>query len=579
MGTGPPSDKLWKTLDVDREAATLLSQETDLPAPIAALCIHRGFSDAAGVDRLLRPRLSDFSDPNELPDMPVAVERVWDAIDAAQLIVVYGDYDVDGITSTALLYRVLTRLGASVRTFLPDRESEGYGFTTQALRRCLAEQHPGLIVTVDCGSCSTEAVAFAREKGIDVIVTDHHELATEPADAFALVNPKRSQIQSQQVLAGVGVAFKLCHSLVKRGRESHPERVHNLDLRDYLDLIAVGTVADIVPLTGENRALVRHGLRRLQTQPQTGLHALREAAGGDGDGDGEADTYLVGFVLGPRLNAAGRLGSAMASLELLMTEDTVRAAELARELDQSNRERRRIEGSMAEAATKSIDESFDAARDFGLVIGEEGWHVGVVGIVASRLAQRYRRPSLVIAFGNDGQGRGSGRSIEGFNLLQALETCADLFVTYGGHAMAAGFTIERTQLAALQQRFNKACSHSLKDRDLRATITIQAWLDSTDADMRFCESLEQLKPFGAGYSRPIWGLRSLHVVGEPRVVGTRHLKLRLAAGGTEWDAIAFGMADRELPDGPIDVACAVEKNSFRGRDSVQLNIQDFRPAE
>jgi len=575
MGTSPPSDKLWKTLDVDREAATLLSQETDLPAPIAALCIHRGFSDAAGVDRLLCPRLSDFCDPNELPDMPVAVERVWDAIDASQLIVVYGDYDVDGITSTALLYRVLTRLGASVRTFLPDRKSEGYGFTTQALQRCLTEQHPSLIITVDCGSCSTEAVDAARAKEIDVIVTDHHELATDPANALAVINPKRSQIQSQQVLAGVGVAFKLCHSLVKRGRESHPEQTHDLDLRDYLDLIAVGTVADIVPLTGENRALVRHGLRRLQTQPQTGLRALREAAGADG----EADTYHVGFVLGPRLNAAGRLGSALASLELLMTEDKVRAAEMARDLDQSNRERRRIEGSMTEAATKSLDESFDGGRDFGLVIGEEGWHVGVVGIVASRLVQRYRRPSLVIAFGNDGPGRGSGRSIDGFDLLQALQTCADLFVTYGGHAMAAGFTIERPQVAALHQRFNEACSHSLKDRDLRATITIEAWLDSTDADMRFCEALEQLKPFGAGYPRPIWGLRSLRVVGKPRVVGTRHLKLRLASGGTEWDAIAFGMADRKLPDGPIDVACAVEKNSFRGRDSVQLNIQDFRPAE
>ena len=210
---------------------------------------------------------------------------------------------------------------------------------------------------------------------------------------------------------------------------------------------------------------------------------------------------------------------------------------------------------------------------------EKGWHVGVVGIVASRLVQRYRRPSLVIAFGNDGPGRGSGRSIDGFDLLQALQTCADLFVTYGGHAMAAGFAIERPQVAALHQRFNEACSHSLKDRDLRATITIEAWLDSTDADMRFCEALEQLKPFGAGYPRPIWGLRSLRVVGKPRVVGTRHLKLRLASGGTEWDAIAFGMADRKLPDGPIDVACAVEKNSFRGRDSVQLNIQDFRPAE
>lgn len=568
------TEQIWKTAEFDAAQAEQLAAQTGLVVPVAAMCLARGHADAESVDRLQRPRLSDLTDPDLLPSMGRAVDRIWGALEANESIVIYGDYDVDGITSTSLLSRVLSGLGGCVATFLPDRESEGYGFSVPALERCLQQHDPALIITVDCGSCAQETVVAAQSRSIDVIVTDHHELAGPAAGALALINPKLMEDASLQTLAGVGVAFKLCHALVKHGKTIKSNRVEDLDLRNYLDLVAVGTVADVVPLTGENRIFVRHGLNRLQADGLPGLRALRKVAGIDG----ELDAYHIGFVLGPRLNAAGRLGSAQAALELLTTDDESRAGALAAQLDTKNRERREIERRIVDEAAEEIDKSFNPVSDFGLVVGRREWHAGVVGIVASRLVRRYGRPTVVIGFDDTGAGRGSCRGIKDFSLVEALQASSEHLLTFGGHAMAAGLSIHMDHLDSFRETFNRVCRTTLGERDLRPVIRIDGWLEPSQADMRLCEQLRSLRPYGNGNPSPVWGIQSLHVVGQPRVVGNGHLKLTLAGGGTQWDAIAFGMGERELPSGPLDVACAVEINHYMGRENVQLNLRDFRPA-
>ena len=508
-----------------------------------------------------------------LRDMGVAADRLLHAVRTGERIAVFGDYDVDGITSTALLVTVLRKTGANAVPFLPHRLEEGYGLSPDALHRCLENCAPALIITVDCGTGSVDAVAEAARRGVDVIVTDHHQPGAALAPALALVNPKLSPDESIHMLAGVGVTFKLCHGLAKHGRELGRASAA-IDLRPHLDLVALGTIADIVPLAGENRVLARHGLNQLNQTTNEGLQALIEVAAIED----RIDAYEVGFRLGPRLNAAGRLGDAQRALDLLLGGDGVDVDALAAELDRSHRERQEIEAATVRDALAELEARFDPARDFGLVVGRPGWHPGVVGIVASRLLQRFHRPVAVIALNEEG-GRGSCRSIEGFDLMAGLNACAGELAKYGGHTMAAGLELKPGRLEAFAARFNEASRELLAGRDLRPVQRIDAWLGLDEVDDTLAGALDRMRPFGVGNTTPVWGARAVRVVGAPRVVGKGHLKLLLAAGSRQLEAMGWGMGERALPPGPLDIAFQIKRERFRGQERLVLHLQDFRPAE
>jgi single-stranded-DNA-specific exonuclease len=565
-------EKLWIAAAADPAHATPdWAAALGVPPAIARVLAARGIRDAAAADAFLNPRLSALGDPSALPDLDRAVERIWRAIDAGERIAVFGDYDVDGITSAALLTRVLRALGANAQPFLPLRLEEGYGLSIDALSRCLETLKPRLIVTVDCGTGSVESVEIARRRGVDVIVTDHHQPGKSQAPALALVNPKLGDDSSLHGLAGVGVAFKLCHGLVKAGRARGHEAARGLDLRAHLDFVALGTIADIVPLVGENRILAHHGLAQLNRTQHSGLAALIDVAGIEG----EIDAYEVGFILGPRLNAAGRMGDAQRALDLLIETPGHDLYSLARELDASNRNRRDIEERALKEALSELEARFDPARDFGLVVGRPHWHPGVVGIVASRLLQRFHRPVAVVALDEEG-GRGSCRSIEGFDMMEALSACASDLAKYGGHTMAAGLELKPGRFDAFAAAFNASARRLLAGRDLRPVQRIDAWLALDEVDEAMLAGLDRMRPFGVGNAMPVWAARGVRLAGPPRAVGKGHLKMLLASGGRQYDAIAWGMAGRDIPDGPLDIAFHLKRDHFMGQPRISLHIQDFR---
>lgn len=562
-------ERIWSTAVHDEARARLIAEQFDLPLPAAVVLAGRGFSEREQIEQFLSPRLSRLCDPFLLPDMERAVARIWSALDRRERVVVYGDYDVDGITASALLIKTLRALGATVEPFLPLRLEEGYGLSPDGLARCIEAHRPSLIVTVDCGTGSVEAVKSAAAAGIDVIVTDHHTPSEEMAPALAVVNPKLGRDEPAKVLAGVGVAFKLCHALLKHRRDA----AKDFDLKKLLDLVALGTISDIVPLTDENRIVARHGLSQLNRTSSVGLRALADAAGVRG----RIDTYEVGFRLGPRLNAAGRLGDALNALDLLLTDSVDRARDLAAQLDASNRERQDIERQIVDDVMTELDARFRPDKDFGLVVAREGWHAGVIGIVASRIVQRFHRP--VACIGLDGKtGRGSCRGIEGFDMVAGLHACADLLLKFGGHAMAAGLEIEAVKLEDFGRRFNEAARASLANADLRPVQKVDAWLGLGEADDRLLRALEAMKPFGYGNPTPVWASRGLSVVGPPKTVGKGHLKLVVAQGGVQREAMGWNMADREIPDGTLDLAFQLKKDAYLGHEKIVLSIQDLRPS-
>lgn len=568
--------KRWLVAEANPEAAQSVARELGISRLLAQTLISRGHTTPDQVRRFLDPRLGDLSDPFLLPDMERAVVRVWDAIDAGERILVFGDYDVDGVSSTALLVSVFCELGGLASPFLPNRLTDGYGFSATVLRRCLEQFRPDLIVTVDCGTGSEDAVAMAREEGIDVIVTDHHESPGPPVEACAVVNPKLGEEDSVRMLAGVGVAFKLCHAMLKHARREQRPGAEDFDLRPYLDLVALGTIADIVPLIQENRVLARHGLQYLGSPRSLGLKTLMQVSG-------IRDTVLahhIGFQLGPRLNAAGRMGDADAALELLLTEDEPRARDLAMRLDAANRERQDVENRMVREAREEIDAGYDPVSQFALVIAREGWHPGVIGIVASRLCQHYYRPVVVIGLDPDGRGRGSCRSVEQFDLVDHLGRCSEHLIQFGGHSMAAGLEIDQAALPAFREAFNRTATEALRGQPLVPVQKVDAWLDLAEADETLFKSLQQLRPFGHSNPTPVWAARGLQIL-RHRVVGNGHLQMTLADadGRGARDAIGFGLGARRVPTGLVDVAFQLKRNEYQGRTSLRIDVQDFRPSE
>lgn len=573
----------WKLKDIDEQSVREIAGRTGMPIPLARALALRGHHDPDETEAFLNPRLADLSDPGLLPDMQKAVSRIRQAIDTGETISVFGDYDVDGVTSTAVLTRILSALGADVKSFIPDRLDEGYGLSYEALERCLEEHGSTLVITVDCGTNSVDSVTRALARQIDIIVTDHHEPDEQTAPAFAVINPKLACPEPHQgknppsleILSGAGVAFKLAHALLKAGRADGNTAAEQVNLRDYFDIVALGTVADIVPLIDENRIIVRHGLNVMNATRWEGLRALKAVAGIHGD----IETYHLAFQLGPRINAAGRIGQPMQALRLLVTDDAGEARRIAQLLNETNTERRRIEKEMAEAAFSEIDEYFDPEEHFGLVVAKEGWHPGVVGIVASRISKHYNRPAIVMGIDKDGHIRGSCRSIDEFDILEGLRACDRHLIQYGGHRMAAGVELPADSLETFRAAFNAAASSELKPLDLVPVLPIDAEVSGRDIDWNFLEKLKRLHPFGQDNPEPVWALCGIDHPGNIRVVGQNHLKFSVASSGRKFEAIAFNYSPDRLPGGKLDIAFTLKENNWNGSTNLQLQIKDIRAAK
>ena len=544
-----------------------LVEELGCPPFLARLLTLRGMSDPAEARLFLDPRLKNLADPFLLPGMRPAIERILQAIGRRERIVLYGDYDVDGVTSLALFTRILRKLGADPHPFLPLRMDEGYGLSPEGLARCVASHRPQLLLALDCGTCSVAEIAGLRTQGVDVLVFDHHESKAERPPCLALVNPKLGD--DFHYLCSAGIVFKACHALLKMRPAA------DIDLREYLDIVALGTVADIVPLRGENRILVQRGLLQLEKSRWPGVRALIESAGIFAPFK-PAD---IGFKLGPRINAAGRLASAEQALELLLTEDHARARELASALSGQNRERQEVEKAIHREAEALVEREF-LPEHAAIIVAGDGWHPGVLGIVASRLSKAYHRATFVIGFDETGLGKGSGRSIEGLSMVKALGTCAGCLVKFGGHEMAAGLTIQRQHFPMFQENFRREARALLTDDQLRPRLYLDAEVPLADLDFDFLEHHERLQPFGIGNSQPLFLARNVRAA-ETRLLKEKHYRFTLVQNGAgrAHEAIYFGGAARALPEAPWDIAFQVARNEFNGRVSVQLEIKALRPAE
>src|SRR6059058_4242437 len=467
-------------------------------------------------------RVASLSDPFLLPQMRAAVVRILAALDSQERIVLFGDYDVDGVTSLALLNEMLRAYGGTPELFLPLRMEEGYGLSGESIERCVKQHRPQLLIALDCGTSSVNEISELKKRGVDVIVLDHHEPKSELPDCVAVVNPNLTQC-GMEYLCSVGIVFKLCHALLKT------RLLTGFDLKSKLDLVALGTVADIVPLRGENRVLVQRGAIEIARTSRMGLRKLMQVAG-------VRVPILpedIGYRLGPRLNAAGRLSTAEKSLRLLLTQEESEAAVLAAELDQQNRERQEVEQEIFDAAIEGIDSQFDAARDAAIVAGAHGWHPGVLGIVASRIVRKYHRPAIMIGFDENGMGKGSGRSIEGLNLVDALTRCVSrdcAIEKFGGHEMAAGLAMREENFEQFAEVFGRIARESLSEEALQGRLCLDHELPFRDIDVEFLRCHELLQPFGNANPQPLFFAHAVEPVGPPRVSNQKHLVFRLRQG-------------------------------------------------
>ncbi len=535
---------------------------------IARLLLRKGFHSLEEVESFLRPRLGSLSDPFLLPQMHAAISRILAALDSQQRIVLFGDYDVDGVTSLALLNEMLRAYGAIPELFWPLRMAEGYGLSRESIERCVKQHRPQLLIALDCGTSSVNEISELKKRGVDVIVLDHHEPKSELPDCVAVVNPKLTQC-GFEYLSSVGIVFKLCHALLK----TRP--LPGFDLRTKLDLVALGTVADIVPLRGENRVLVQRGAIEIARTSRIGLRKLMEVAG-------VRVPILpedIGYRLGPRLNAAGRLSTAEKSLRLLLTQDESEAAVLAGELDQENRKRQEVEQQIVDAAIERIDSQFDAARDAAIVAGARGWHPGVLGIVASRIVRKYHRPAIVIGFDENGVGKGSGRSIEGLNLVEALNRCAGSLDKYGGHEMAAGMALREENFDLFAKAFRNAARELLSNEALQPCLRLDHELAFTEIDVEFLRWHEMLQPFGSGNRQPLFLAREVEPVAPPRMINQKHLLFRLRQGNRHRRAVYFDGAPNQLPPAPWDVAFRIRADEYDGETLVAMQVEAVRAAE
>ena len=556
-------------IEPDSALVERLQEELHLPRAICRLLALRGYSAPDDAKTYLRPRLDQLHEPNCLTDLDRAVERITRALRESETILVHGDYDVDGMCSTTLMVRAIAALGGNVIPFIPRRLEDGYDLTDAGVRAAKANGAK-LVITCDCGTSAHGPIATLQAAGIDVIVTDHHLPGGPLPPAYAVLNPNRPDCtSSDKGLAGVGVAFKLALSLTRSlgGNENIVYRM--------LDLVALATIADIAPLVGENRVFVRYGLRLLNEADRPGIRAMIRAAGLDRK---NLTSGRVGFVLAPRLNAAGRLGSALRGVELLMAPNDQVANPIARELEELNARRQEIDrATLVEAREKVL--AMDLPSTYGIVLAEQGWHPGVIGIVASRIVEEFGRPTVLIAL-EGAEGKGSGRSISAFDLHGGLSKCKDLLTRFGGHYMAAGVTIATERVAEFAARFNAVAASQLTQDDLipELRVDLEITLDQINDELETL--LRHVEPCGIKNPSPVFVTRGVTVAAPPRVVGKDGLKLLLSDNGRELIALGWGMGPRaqELDAGDtIDVAFRLERDEWNGRSILQARLADFSP--
>jgi len=558
--------KIWNIKKVDLESSARLSAKLRISPLVAQLLTVRGMSDEKVAEEYLYPTLDMLHSPFLMRGMSEAVERIKKAMDKGEQIWIYGDYDVDGTTAAALLMLSFKQLGVSANYYIPNRFDEGYGLNVEAIEK-LSERGCSLLISVDCGVSSVEEVQRANELGIDVILTDHHEPKPDRiAPAYVLLNPKLSDCDYPfRSLAGVGVAFKLVHALMG-GEEFSPF------LESHLDLVALGTVVDVVSLVGENRILAKFGLEELNKRERQGIRALCDVS----EQQEKITEYTLGFVIGPRLNAAGRLDSAEKVVELLTTDDYDKALEIAKVLDAENRERQRIQREILEDAIEKIKRSVDTEKEKALVLADESWHKGVIGIVASKLAERFYRPTILIALDGD-EGHGSGRSIEEFDFFEGISECKELLLGFGGHKAAAGLKIKRDKIPELRVKFSQVVESKLTEEDLTPKVDIDVEVSEAQLDIKAVEELELLAPYGMRNPRPIMNIADTSIKGAPRLLKNKHLKFlisdKLETIGWNMSQYFTALKNRGIK---IDLVFQPSINEWRNTRKVQLKLEDIR---
>ena len=584
----------------DAEAEQRIADIADalgIPLALARLLYIRGYTSAEQANAFLNVSPTVLADPYEMKDMHHAVIRILEAVQNGEKITIYGDYDVDGVTSVTLLYTYLASLGAKVDYYIPVRAKEGYGLSLAAIDS-LKEAGTELMVTVDTGITAVKETEYARSLGIDVVVTDHHECHGELPDACAVVNPHRPDCTYPfKELAGVGVVFKLvCACEIMRDPEADAASCIERVVSDYVDLVAMGTVADVMPLIGENRYIVKRGLEAINDTERIGLAALIEAATKPALTDKvppkkrKINSGFISFSLAPRINAAGRISTAEKAVELLLEQDEQEAQNKAEELCEINSERQRQENRIAEAAYAMIEQTCDVTRDKVIVLDNDAWQQGIIGIVSSRITEKYGLPSILISFEGavDGEpayndvGKGSGRSVKGLNLVGALDHCRDLLVQFGGHELAAGLSIHRCNIDEFRKRINEYAQKQLGEEELGIAVEADCEISADEIDIATAEDIARLEPFGVSNPAPVFLLRDAVIDRIMPMSGGKHMKFMLSCGGKSFSAVYFGMTqlDFDYYSGErLDVLCQIGINEFRGNVSVQLLVQDVKLTE
>lgn len=568
--------KVWKFRgeNVNTQEVVSAAEKTGVPYIISNILLNRGIAPNEFGDFISKSKRNVLN-PITMLDMDKAAKRIVTALENNERIVIYGDYDVDGITSTALLYDFLSSCGADVGYYIPDRKDEGYGINIMAVNK-LIKDGVKLLVTVDCGITAIGEVEFAKLQGMDVIVTDHHTCKERiPQAAVAIVNPKREDDEYEfESLAGVGVAFKLAMAVTMELGKNAGECFEK-----YVDLAAIGTVADVVPLVGENRVIVDKGLATLQDSKRCGIKALLSVAG---VADKKATAGTVAFALAPRINAAGRLGSAVTAVELLITKDSEKALDIAKELDASNKQRQETEYEINREALEMIENDKDFEKKKVIVLAKEGWHNGVIGIVASRIMERYYRPCILISI-TDGAGKGSGRSIASFNLFDALSHCDGLLTNFGGHSVAAGLGVNEENIAKFSEEINKYAQSVLTPEDMIPVVKIDCILTGRQLSLATVKMLSALEPYGMGNETPVFAIKNAKVISASAVGGEgKHLRMQIEKDGVRANCIGFGLGEyceAIQPGGDVHLAFKMDINNYMGNESLQLVISDIKIAE
>ena len=562
----------WSLLNPNQNTVSSVKKAFRTSEVIARVLANRNILNPNLARPFFTPNLDMLHNPYLMQDMDKAVERVLKNIKSGKPIMVFGDYDVDGTTGAAALYLAFQKFGADVTYYIPDREKEGYGLSYHGIE-IAKDNGIDLIITCDCGINAFVQVDFANEQNIDIIITDHHTTDTELPKAHAILNPKREDCEYPfKGLCGGGVAFKLITAV---GNEL------NIPLTDYeeiIPLITLGIAADVVPIKDENRVLVHHGLNILKNLEKPGLKTLLELAGLKG----QVSVGQLVFSIAPRINAAGRLGDANRAVELLVTDDQDKARLLVKELDNENKRRQMIQQAVVDEALLKVNAEADLKNENALVLANAGWHPGVVGIVASKIKEEFNRPTIIIALEN-GSGKGSARSVAGFDLYEALTACKTHLDGYGGHPMAAGLTLSNQKLEDFKKAFINFANERLTKENLQATLTLDSEMALQDITPRFMEFLDKLSPYGPGNMRPKFAIRNVEIAGAPKVIGKtgEHIRFKIKQGLKSYPAVGFGLSNKYemlITGQPVDIACVVETNEWQGNTSIQMNVRDIKRA-